>query len=507
MIVSTLSYLACLKIMSRGGLRLCSVILAMACLALSHVALAQSGNATNQASKPTHESSLTAWAKTKGWIQSPHGGTGFADPAGNTDIFIVHDRGQWSKQAPYEDHTDWTTDHSTKKRENIVANGGFRAVRIHNTFKKDATKYIPGYEQEGWEYYCDAFKVLVRSRRDTLNNEPGEDPIGILEDYLAFARKFMHISPAPAPGTSHEIKITWGPQASANPAFPGQQIECIVAAQDSLGHQLKYKWTALGGTVGFNDPTLKKPTWTVQPNNTEDMVNWPIAVEVSCDHGASAKAHYIQKVWPTDNPQAAKSRDSFSASKVKGDVQVDRGEYGMKPIKEWDIIRVGDIIVTGANSHVKLISPVYQGALRIGPNSRVKIIEKSALSMSQRWQKFKKISALIIDNLNSGLKTMEGRPFFCLDEGTYYINNIPAYGFVANFLEYFVKPLPKQPIEEDAPAIKYSGLYIEDRGTIYSVTHSKSTGEKSVSVVEGEVIAVCDLQPETVWSVKAGEKN
>ena len=106
---------------------------------------------------------------------------------------------------------------------------------------------------------------------------------------------------------AHEIKITWGPQGSANPAFPGQQIECIVAAQDSLGHDLKYKWTALGGTVGFNDPALKRPTWTVQPNNTNDVVYWTIAVEVSCDHGASAKGHYVQKVSPSGEEDKAKA--------------------------------------------------------------------------------------------------------------------------------------------------------------------------------------------------------
>jgi len=105
----------------------------------------------------------------------------------------------------------------------------------------------------------------------------------------------------------HEIKITWGPQSSANPAFPGQQIECIVAAEDSLGHDLKYKWTALGAALGFNDPSLKRPTWTVQPNNTNHVVAWPIAVEVSCDHGASAKGQFIQKVQPSGEEDKAKA--------------------------------------------------------------------------------------------------------------------------------------------------------------------------------------------------------
>jgi len=105
----------------------------------------------------------------------------------------------------------------------------------------------------------------------------------------------------------HEIKITWGPQGSANPAFPGQQIECIVNAQDSLGHELKYKWTALGAALGFNDPTLKRPTWTAQPNDTQDMAYWPIAVEVYCDHGASAKGNYIQKVRLGDQRDKAKA--------------------------------------------------------------------------------------------------------------------------------------------------------------------------------------------------------
>ncbi len=96
----------------------------------------------------------------------------------------------------------------------------------------------------------------------------------------------------------HEIKITFGPTSSSNPAWPGQKVECIVQAQDSQGHELKYEWRALGGTVGFDDPSLKRPTWTVQPNNTDHVVAWTISVRVYCDHGASAEGHFMQQVQP-----------------------------------------------------------------------------------------------------------------------------------------------------------------------------------------------------------------
>ena len=210
-----------------------------------------------------------------------------------------------------------------------------------------------------------------------------------------------------------------------------------------------------------------------------------------------------------DNPQYGKQ---FHAKSVYGDVQIDHGEFGLEPIKNWDIIRVGDVIVTGDNSRVTLINPVYPGSLYIEQNSRVKIVERKDIkSMSQRWQEFwqdtKKISSLIIRNFNDGLATESGRPLFCLDEGTTYFHDIPVSGVVADFLKYFIEPLPKhkEDIISTGPPV-YSVLYTHDRGTMYKLTHNKSTGSKSVAVVEGEVIAVCDLQPETVWSVKAGEK-
>ncbi|MBW2622963.1 MAG: DNRLRE domain-containing protein, partial [Deltaproteobacteria bacterium] len=454
---------------------------------------------------------LAAWAKSKNWTKTSYGIGYKSDKINSFDIWIVYDR--TPTLIPFKNSSKGSgrdPQAVTETGENITIAGGIPATRLYLSLVRTAS----GHESEKWEYYCHDYRVLMRAHRDTQIGQAGSDPLALLENYIAFVNKYLNVKPLSIGKTGkedlHEIKITGGPQGSANPAFPGQQIECIVAAQDSLGHELKYKWTALGAALGFNDPTLKRPTWTVQPNDTENMVYWPIAVEVSCDHGASAKGHYIQKVWPKDNPQLAKFRDSFNARKVKGDVQVDRGEFGMITVKEWDIIRVGDIIVTGANSKVSLTNLEHPGRLYIEQNSRVKIIRKREfLSLSQRWQKNKKVWRVLTNFINEGTRTDEDRSFFCLDEGSYYVADFPANGVIVNFLEFFIEPgrkhIDPEIITYQVPKTK-SYLYTSDRDTIYKLTHNKSNGNKSVAVVEGEVMAVCDLQPETVWSVKAGEK-
>ena len=251
---------------------------------------------------------LAAWAKSKNWTKTSYGIGYESDKVGSFDIWLVYDRTQTLipfnrsyKSAGREPRS------VTDIGENITIAGGIPATRQYLLNVHEPS----GHESEKWEYYCHDYRVLMRAHRDTQIGQAGSDPLALLENYIAFVNKYLNVKPLSIGKTGkedlHEIKITWGPQGSANPAFPGQQIECIVAAQDSLGHDLKYKWTALGAAVGFNDPTLKRPTWTVKPNNTNGMVYWPIAVEVSCDHGATAKGQYVQQVQPSGGEDKAKA--------------------------------------------------------------------------------------------------------------------------------------------------------------------------------------------------------
>jgi len=97
----------------------------------------------------------------------------------------------------------------------------------------------------------------------------------------------------------HEMAITWGPQGSLNPVSPGKEVECIVGAEDSLGHPLSYEWSVNGSGSGFDNPKKKRPLWTAPENCSDKNVEYQIKVKVSCEYGASAEGSYTQKVYPS----------------------------------------------------------------------------------------------------------------------------------------------------------------------------------------------------------------
>lgn len=175
------------------------------CIALLAAALClMAGLSSVGIAAPTHEETLTTWAEQKGWSQfSSYPWLGYrSDEYGSYDISIVHDRSEeWMKRPPYngENRTDYS--YYAEIREPITVAGGIPAWReYHKQTLFEAPNSKPGdaKEHENWEYYCHEYLVVVRAQRSTADNSHGSDPIGILEEYIAFARGDVS-EPVPTP--------------------------------------------------------------------------------------------------------------------------------------------------------------------------------------------------------------------------------------------------------------------------------------------------------------------
>ncbi len=99
----------------------------------------------------------------------------------------------------------------------------------------------------------------------------------------------------------HTVTITDGPTGAPNPVASGDAVACSVTAEDSLGHDLAYTWTATdsnGSAAGrFDDFTKQNPTWTA-PNTSEDIAEYTIEVTATCSQDATvtSSAKYTQMV-------------------------------------------------------------------------------------------------------------------------------------------------------------------------------------------------------------------
>lgn len=145
------------------------------------------------AGKDSHEEILTEWAASKGWIADPvtftRIGMGFrSDEKGTMIIGIVHDRATWFEQAkPYQraESGELSSHRITLERLTVA---GHPTIRTYNYNSEKDIRAKAFYEDEGWEYYCHDYRVLIRSGRSTRSNDTGSDPKGLLEDFLAFAK-------------------------------------------------------------------------------------------------------------------------------------------------------------------------------------------------------------------------------------------------------------------------------------------------------------------------------
>jgi len=148
------------------------------------------------AATPSHESCLTAWATEKGWTNMIPAAFGYRDNTSSYDFSIDTTRmGRWLDIEPFEESRTVGDSEIWTKREDIVTEGGFHAVKTHGKTREES--FVRGSsETENWEYFCPDFKVLVGSFRNTRSGQTGSDPQGILEDYLAFLQECLDASPA-----------------------------------------------------------------------------------------------------------------------------------------------------------------------------------------------------------------------------------------------------------------------------------------------------------------------
>ena len=177
----------------------------------------------------------------------------------------------------------------------------------------------------------------------------------------------------------------------------------------------------------------------------------------------------------------------------EGDAKIDRGEFGKHRLKPGDKIRAGDIIVTGKGTtvHFKYTRSTGYGTnyVTVKPNSRVRIVADSLIHkiFEGTYNYSKKL----------GMKIRK-RPAIILEAG----------GAVVRVMaEPFMVLLgiwePREDGERYPPGSLWGGGV---RGTTFKITCSKTTGAKTISVVEGEFVGGCYKIPKSVTSINAGEK-
>ncbi len=105
---------------------------------------------------------------------------------------------------------------------------------------------------------------------------------------------------APPPPPPHTLTIATGPSGSPNPVPQGGQVDVSVGANDSLGHDLSYGWSAACPTLSsngtFSNAGSVSPTWTAPDNPTGSTQACDLSVTVNDNHGLSQSKSYTQLV-------------------------------------------------------------------------------------------------------------------------------------------------------------------------------------------------------------------
>ena len=115
-----------------------------------------------------------------------------------------------------------------------------------------------------------------------------------------------------------EVTITDGPSGDPNPVASGGDVQCSVTAEDSLGHDLTYQWSAEGDASSFDDATAQNPIWTAPANTTDQTVEYEISVTVTCSEGESASSSFDQQVLAKTYSISGTVTDSGTGEGVEG---------------------------------------------------------------------------------------------------------------------------------------------------------------------------------------------
>ena len=102
------------------------------------------------------------------------------------------------------------------------------------------------------------------------------------------------------------VRTTEGPTGDADPVASSGTVHCSASAEDSLGHDLQYEWTAVdaaGEPAGrFDDRRAQNPAWTAPENLSDTVATYTIAVRAHC-RLAECSASFQQQVQPKERPQ------------------------------------------------------------------------------------------------------------------------------------------------------------------------------------------------------------
>ncbi len=114
------------------------------------------------------------------------------------------------------------------------------------------------------------------------------------------------------------VIITAGPSGDPNPVASGGDVQCSVTAEDILGHDLTYQWSAEGDAGSFDDATAQNPIWTAPANTTDQTVEYEISVTVTCSEGESASSSFDQEVLAKTYSISGTVTDSGTGEGVEG---------------------------------------------------------------------------------------------------------------------------------------------------------------------------------------------
>lgn len=121
---------------------------------------------------------------------------------------------------------------------------------------------------------------------------------------------------------AHQVTITEGPTATPNPVASGRTAVCSVSAEDNLGHQVAYEWSASAGD--FDDPEAAEPTWTAPVNGTDEIEQYEITCTAYCvdDEEIGDEGSFTQDVNPIVHSLEVVSGPSSSLNPCAGGGQV-----------------------------------------------------------------------------------------------------------------------------------------------------------------------------------------
>ncbi len=125
---------------------------------------------------------------------------------------------------------------------------------------------------------------------------------------------------------SDQVIITTGPSGTPNPVPSESEMQCDVAATDTMGHALTYAWEAedAGGTAAgsFDDATDRNPIWTAPINDTGGDVDYTVTVTVTCSQGKQDTGSFVATVQPSAHTLTITDGPSGTPNGVASEGQV-----------------------------------------------------------------------------------------------------------------------------------------------------------------------------------------